>query len=206
MKSIGALLSLGLLLFTLAGKVTILGFWIYLATAIICQIVSLLIVVPKYPAYIDLDAARKASHSDVKTWDKVILWILAGVTFLMYGLAALDLGHLHVGQLSVWFAIPGVGLYPHFERGVRIQSERQHRVIKTGPYRFIRHPGYLGSVLFYMAFPLMSGSVLTWCGGMLGILGIVVRTSLEDKTLQQELAGYAEYAREVRYRLVPHVW
>jgi protein-S-isoprenylcysteine O-methyltransferase Ste14 len=219
-RSIGALMSLGLLLFTLAGKVAILGFWIYLATAIIYQIVSLLIVVPRYPAYIDLDEARKARHSNVKTWDKVVLWVLAGVTFLMYGLAALDLGHLHVGQLSVWFSIPGVALYlvssmlnqwamvhnPHFERGVRIQSEGEHRVARTGPYSYVRHPGYLGSMLFYIAFPLISGSMLAWCGSMLGILGILARTSLEDKTLQQELAGYAEYAREVRYRLVPYVW
>jgi protein-S-isoprenylcysteine O-methyltransferase Ste14 len=219
-KSIGALMSLGLLLFTLAGEVTILGFWIYLATAIIYQLVSLLIIVPKYPAYIALDEARKAKRADVKTWDKVLLWGLAGATFVMYGLAALDLGHLHIGQLSIWFAIPGVALYlissmlnqwamvhnPHFERGVRIQLEREHRVAQTGPYRYVRHPGYLGSILFYLAFPLISGSLLAWCGGALGMLGILVRTSLEDKTLQQELSGYAEYAREVRYRLVPHVW
>ena len=172
-KSVGALMSLGLLLFTLAGKVTILGFWIYLATAIIYQVVSLLILVPRYPAYIDLDVARKARHSDVKTWDRVLLWALAGATFLMYGLAALDLGHLDVGQLSVWFSIPGVALYlvssmlnqwamvhnPHFERGVRIQSEREHRVARTGPYSYVRHPGYLGSTLFYISFPLISGYV-----------------------------------------------
>ena len=219
-KSVGALMSLGLLLFTLAGKVTILGFWIYLATAIIYQVVSLLILVPRYPAYIDLDVARKARHSDVKTWDRVLLWALAGATFLMYGLAALDLGHLDVGQLSVWFSIPGVALYlvssmlnqwamvhnPHFERGVRIQSEREHRVARTGPYSYVRHPGYLGSILFYIAFPLISGSVLAWCGSTLGILGVLARTSLEDKTLQRELSGYAEYARQVRFRLVPYVW
>lgn len=220
MKSTGALASLGLLLFTLAGKVNILGFWIYIAIAILYQAISLLIIVPKYPAYIVLDEARKVRHTDVKAWDKVVLWALAGSTFLMYGLAALDLGHLHVGQLSVWFAIPGVLLYiigsmlnqwamvhnPHFERGVRIQHEREHRVARTGPYSYVRHPGYLGSVLFYVAFPLISGSALALCGGTLGIIGILVRTSLEDRTLREELAGYAEYAQEVGYRLIPYVW
>jgi protein-S-isoprenylcysteine O-methyltransferase Ste14 len=219
-KSVGALISLGLLLFTLAGRVNILGFWIYLVTAILYQVVVLLIIVPRYPAYMDLDEVRKASHANVKVWDKVVLWILAGATFLMYGLAALDLGHLHIGQLSVWFAIPGVALYlvssvlnqwamvhnPHFERAVRIQSERGHRVVRSGPYHYVRHPGYLGTLLFYVAFPLISGSVLAGCGGVLGIIGILVRTSLEDKTLRKELAGYTEYAREVRYRLVPYVW
>jgi len=219
-KSAGALMALGLLLFTLADTVNILGFWIYIAVAIFYQIISLLIIVPRYPAYVDLDEVRKARHPNEKAWDKVILWALAGATFLMYGLAALDLGHLHIGQLSVWLALPGVALYiissmlnqwamlhnPHFERAVRIQSEREHRVARTGPYSYVRHPGYLGSVLFYVAFPLISGSGLALCGGALGIIGMLVRISLEDRTLRKELAGYAEYAQEVRYRLVQYVW
>jgi protein-S-isoprenylcysteine O-methyltransferase Ste14 len=219
-KGAGALASLGLLLFTLAGRVDIVGFWLYIGVAILYQVVSLLVIVPRYPAYVDLDEARKAQHADVKEWDKVILWILAGSTFLMYGLAAWDLGHLHLGELSPWFAIPGILLYilssalnqwamvhnPHFERAVRIQHERRHRVARTGPYRYVRHPGYLGSVLFYAAFPLISGSALALCGGALGIVGMLARTGLEDRTLRQELVGYAEYAEEVRYRLVPYVW
>jgi len=220
MKSAGSLATLGFLLFTLAGKVDILGFWIYIVVAILYQVISLLIIVPKYPEYVALDDARKARPTNVKRWDRVLLWALVGFTFLMYGLAALDLGHLHVGKLSLWFALPGVVLYivssmlnqwamvhnPHFERGVRIQHERDHRVVKTGPYRYVRHPGYLGSVLFFIAFPLISGSVLALWGGTLGIIGILVRTSLEDRTLREELAGYAEYAQEVRYRLIPYVW
>jgi protein-S-isoprenylcysteine O-methyltransferase Ste14 len=220
MKGAGALASLGLLLFTLAGKTNVLGFWIYIATAILYQVISLLIIVPKYPELVALDDARKVKHTNEKGWDKVVLWTLAGSTFLMYGLAALDLGHLHVGELSLWFAIPGVVLYiissmlnqwamvhnPHFERVVRIQHEREHRVVKTGPYSYVRHPGYLGSMLFYVAFPLISGSALALCGGTLGIIGILVRTSLEDRTLREELAGYAEYAQAVRYRLMPCVW
>ena len=70
----------------------------------------------------------------------------------------------------------------------------------------MRHPAYLGSLLFYVAFPLISGSVLAWCGGTLGIIGVLMRTSLEDRTLREELAGYAEYAQQVRHRLMPHVW
>jgi protein-S-isoprenylcysteine O-methyltransferase Ste14 len=219
-RSTGALASLALLLFTLAGTVNIPGFWIYTAVAIAYQVISLLIIVPRYPAYVDLANARQARHADVKGWDRVILWALAGSTFVMYGLAALDLGHLHIGQLSVWFAIPGVVLYivgsmlnqwamlhnPHFERAVRIQHERGHRVATTGPYGYVRHPGYLGSVLFYVAFPLISGSALASCGSTLGLVGILVRTALEDRTLREELAGYAEYAQQVRYRLMPYLW
>jgi protein-S-isoprenylcysteine O-methyltransferase Ste14 len=218
--SAGALASLGLLLFTLAGTLDILGFWIYVALAILYQVISLFIIVPRYPAYVDLDEARRARHADVKGWDRLVLWALAGSTFVMYGLAALDLGRFHIGQLSVWFAVPGVVLYiggsmlnqwamvhnPHFERCVRIQHDREHRAARTGPYRYVRHPGYLGSVLFYVAFPLIAGSALALCGCALGIIGVLVRTSLEDRTLREELAGYAEYAQEVRHRLVPYVW
>lgn len=220
MKSAGALASLGLLLFTLAGRVDIFGFWIYITVAILSQFVGLLIIVPRYPAYVDLDDARRMRHSNEKKWDRLVLWALTGSTFLMYGLAALDLGHFHVGQLSLWFAIPGVALYiissilnqwamvhnPHFERVVRIQHEREHRVAKTGPYLYVRHPGYLGSVLFYVAFPLISGSALALCGGVLAVIGILVRTNLEDRTLREELVGYAEYSQEVRHRLMPYVW
>jgi protein-S-isoprenylcysteine O-methyltransferase Ste14 len=219
-KSIGALAALGLLLFTLAGRIDIVGFWIYIALAILYQVVSLVVIVPRYPELLDLDDARKAMHSNVKRWDIVFLWALAGTTLLMYGLAALDLGHLRIGRLSLWLAVPGIALYivssllnqwamihnPHFERSVRIQHERGHRVVRTGPYRYVRHPGYLGSLLFYIAFPLISGSALALSAGALGIIWVLVRTSLEDKTLQEELAGYAEYAREVRYRLFPKMW
>ena len=218
--SVGALASLGLLLFTLAGRINILGFWIYVAVAILYQVVSLLIIVPRYPAYIDLDEARRARHANVKGWDRLVVWALAGATFVMYGLATLDLGHLHVGRLPVWFAIPGVALYvggsmlnqwamvhnPHFERCVRIQHDREHRVARTGPYRYVRHPGYLGSLLFYVAFPLITGSALALSGSALGIAGVLVRTALEDGTLREELAGYPEYAQDVRHKLVPYVW
>jgi protein-S-isoprenylcysteine O-methyltransferase Ste14 len=184
------------------------------------QVVSLLVIVPRYPAYLDLDEVRRRRHANVKGWDTVVVWALAGSTFLMYVLAALDLGRLHVGQLSPWFAVPGVVLYivgstlnqwamvhnPHFERCVRIQEERGHRVARTGPYRYVRHPGYLGSALFYLAFPLIAGSALALCGGLMGIIGVLVRTALEDRTLREELSGYARYAQEVRHRLLPYVW
>ena len=95
---------------------------------------------------------------------------------------------------------------PHFERGVRIQTDRGHRVVATGPYRCVRHPGYLGSVLGFVSFPLIVGSAIALLGSILCIVGMVVRTYLEDKTLNQELAGYTEYTRIVRYRLIPYVW
>lgn len=89
---------------------------------------------------------------------------------------------------------------------VRIQSERGHTTVTGGPYRWLRHPGYAATILADLAAPLVLGSL--WAlipGGLTGAI-IVIRTALEDRTLQAELAGYREYTRRVRYRLLPGVW
>ena len=76
----------------------------------------------------------------------------------------------------------------------------------SGPYRYVRHPGYLGSVVGFVSFPLIVGSGIALLGSVLCIAGMIVRTYLEDRTLRQELPGYVEYAQIVRYRLIPYVW
>lgn len=99
-----------------------------------------------------------------------------------------------------------MGVNPFFEKTVRIQTERGHRVIDTGPYAFIRHPGYLGFFGWLLSVPLMLGSAWALLPATLAILSLVVRTALEDRTLREELGGYAAYAARVRYRLIPGVW
>jgi len=94
----------------------------------------------------------------------------------------------------------------YFEQFVRIQEERGHRVVSTGPYRFARHPGYLGAILGALATPLMLGSAWSFIPAGLICLLFVVRTGLEDRTLRRELPGYEEYTRHTRFRLVPLVW
>jgi protein-S-isoprenylcysteine O-methyltransferase Ste14 len=94
----------------------------------------------------------------------------------------------------------------HFEGTVRIQEGRGHQVISSGPYRYVRHPGYAAVILTFMGTGLAVGS---WAGLLVGALGsilFVVRTALEDRTLQAELPGYTEFARQTRYRLLPGVW
>ena len=95
---------------------------------------------------------------------------------------------------------------PFFEKTVRIQAERGHRVIDTGPYAFVRHPGYVGFLAWIVSAPLLLGSVWAWVPALLGVVGVVVRTALEDRTLRRELTGYDEYARRVPFRLIPGVW
>ncbi len=215
-----SLSSLGVLFFVVAGTLKILGFWIYAGTVLIYQIVSLLILVPRYPAYVELARVRKVQRTDAKKWDKLIIRILLVTAFLMYGLAAFDLGRAHLGILPLWIAPLGILFYaagsalnqwamiynPHFEKEVRIQSDRAHQVITAGPYRIVRHPGYFGSLLGYISFPIILGSALAFIGTTLCIGGTIVRTYLEDQTLCRELDGYRAYTQTVPHRLIPFVW
>ena len=86
------------------------------------------------------------------------------------------------------------------------RSERGHRVIDTGPYRYVRHPGYVGFVGWALSAPLLLGSWWALVPAVLTIASMVIRTALEDRTLHEELSGYREYASRVRYRLIPGVW
>ena len=99
-----------------------------------------------------------------------------------------------------------MGENPFFEKTVRIQSDRGHRVVDIGPYRLVRHPGYLGFFGWILSTPLLLGSWWAFVPALLSIAGIVVRTALEDRTLKAELPGYADYAKRTRYRLVPGIW
>ena len=93
-----------------------------------------------------------------------------------------------------------------FSTFVRIQKERGHEVCDSGPYRIVRHPGYAGNLLALPGIVLALGSVWTLIPVVIAITIAVMRTELEDKTLQEELKGYKEYVQRVRYRLIPGLY
>ncbi len=93
-----------------------------------------------------------------------------------------------------------------FSGMVRIQSERGHHVVSSGPYHWIRHPGYAGALLTYLATPVFLDSYWAFLPALFVTIVLVIRTSLEDKALQHDLEGYRAYAKQVRYRLLPGVW
>jgi protein-S-isoprenylcysteine O-methyltransferase Ste14 len=93
-----------------------------------------------------------------------------------------------------------------FSAVVRIQSDRGQHVVTTGPYRFVRHPGYVGALLATVAAPLVLDALWAMVPTLVVVVAVVVRTALEDATLRDELAGYAEYGERTRYRLLPGVW
>jgi protein-S-isoprenylcysteine O-methyltransferase Ste14 len=93
-----------------------------------------------------------------------------------------------------------------FSGMVRIQNERGHHLVASGPYLWMRHPGYAGSLLVYLVAPAFLDSVWAYLPAVFLLIILVIRTSLEDRFLQDQLPGYQEYASRVRYRLVPGVW
>jgi protein-S-isoprenylcysteine O-methyltransferase Ste14 len=93
-----------------------------------------------------------------------------------------------------------------FSGMVRIQTDRSQQVVSSGPYHWMRHPGYAGSLLVYLAIPFFLDTSWAFLPAVVFAIAVVIRTSLEDKTLQEELEGYREYTQRVRYRLLPGVW
>ncbi len=165
--------------------------------------------------------AERGQAELTETWDKVLslLWALA--QFLLLPLvAALDVRLLWSGELAlgwhlagaVLFAL-GLGLFSwamltnaYFSTVVRIQSERGQTVCTSGPYRVVRHPGYAGAVLQSLGIPVLLGSWWALIPGLFAAAFISARAAFEDRLLQSSLPGYPEYARKVRYRLLPGIW
>jgi len=102
--------------------------------------------------------------------------------------------------------IRAMGENPFFEKTVRIQRELDHYVVDTGPYRIVRHPGYVGLIGWILSVPLLLMSTWAMFPAGLAVFWVLVRTALEDHTLQKKLPGYSDYATTVRSRLVPGVW
>ena len=108
--------------------------------------------------------------------------------------------------LSAAFSLWSMLHNPFFEGTIRIQNDRMHKVIKSGPYKIVRHPGYIGMLLGSFPLPFAFGSALSFIPVFIMVIIVFVRTFYEDKTLQEELTGYSDYCKEVKYRLIPYIW
>jgi protein-S-isoprenylcysteine O-methyltransferase Ste14 len=93
-----------------------------------------------------------------------------------------------------------------FSQIVRIQSERGHGVVTGGPYHYVRHPAYVGMIVFELAMSILLASWWALIASGLCAILLILRTALEDRTLQAELTGYVDYSRQVRHRLLPGIW
>ena len=139
-----------------------------------------------------LEAATQFESTADAEWSSLGLW----ATILGVVLSSL------AWMILTWAMLTN----PHFEATVRIQTDRDHRVVTTGPYAIVRHPGYVGAGLWVLGSPLIVGSVYGLIPAGITIVLPVLRTYLEDQTLQAELPDYAEYTKRVKCRLVPDIW
>jgi len=191
--------------------------WLFLALLASTFAFNLTLVLSKNPT---LMRERWKRRKDTKRFDKVfgVVYLVAMVTFFV--LAGMDAVRYQWTSMPSSLLFVGVAMHvlgmipvlwalltnPHLETTVRIQTDRGHRVISDGPYRYVRHPMYVGIILLFFGWSLVLGS---WVAlGVAGVLAalFVVRTALEDKTLRNELPGYTEFCEKTRYRLVPGVW
>lgn len=166
------------------------------------------------------ERAHFMKHENVRQWDKILAPLLAfggGMIPLVAGLDKLldwsPVYSMPVESTALVIMLAGytLGSYALIENRffsgmVRIQSERGHQVISSGPYRWMRHPGYTGAILSYLAIPLFLDSGWAFIPAGFLTIALIIRTALEDKVLHAELKGYSEYASSVRYRLLPGVW
>ena len=216
-RSVAALLVLALLLFIPAGSISWTRGWLFLLVLVTDLGVSALYLWRINP---EIFAARSRIHPGTKRWDRILLGLLFPAMLAIPPVAALDDGRFHWSRMSWWFVGLGYLLLTtavaitawaqavnrFFEPGVRIQTERGHHVVDTGPYAIIRHPGYFAACLLFPGIALALGSWWALVPAGFAVLLIVIRTAWEDRTLHAELAGYAAYAKRVRFRLIPGVW
>jgi protein-S-isoprenylcysteine O-methyltransferase Ste14 len=191
--------------------------WVYLGMVAVIQVITALVLIPRNP---ELLVERSQLREGAKKWDiglavlmaysPVLMAIAAGLEWRLVApppaLTAAAFSGVTLAVLGTLLTLWAMTANPFFSGVLRIQEERGHFVASSGPYRWMRHPGYTGMLAFILATPLILGSlwalwVALFAGGV-----TILRTNLEDRTLQAELEGYDEYAGRVRYRLFPYIW
>jgi protein-S-isoprenylcysteine O-methyltransferase Ste14 len=206
-----------LILFAAAGRLDWLWAWVYLGICVVTVAVNSTFLRRVSPETI----AERGRPKEMKDWDKVVsgLWALA-IYLVLPLVAGLDVRFAWTPDPGAAWNIAGavvleagLALFSwamivnaFFSTAARIQSDRGQTVCRTGPYRFVRHPGYVGAILQSLGTPILLGSLWALIPGLVAAALMIVRTALEDRMLQAELTGYPDYARQVRYRLVPGIW
>jgi protein-S-isoprenylcysteine O-methyltransferase Ste14 len=192
--------------------------WALSGMYILWSVSTAILVLPINPGML---AERARPQAGTKKWDIALLGVMGILMVVEYVVASLDVRWGWSPQLPLAMQIIGLMVAvlgfdvlfvwamvsnAFFVATVRIQLDRQHTVTSSGPYRYVRHPGYAGSLLLHLATPFMLNSLWAIIPASMTIVVLVVRTILEDKTLHAELPGYKEYADRVPCRLIPGVW
>ena len=207
---------LGVLLFVSAGRIDWIRAWFYLGLTTTVMLINFVVLLSANPEVI---AARARMGRGTKRFDKIFAILSLPLGVAIFVVAGLEAGRWG-GDLGPTVAAVGIVLVcladipilssmmvnRHLEKTVRIQSEREHAVVTTGAYQYVRHPMYVGMLLQNLGCPLLLGSQWALVPAALASVALIIRTSLEDQTLQNELPGYREFAAQTKYRLFPGIW
>lgn len=211
------LLIQAVILFLVSGRFDWTWAWVLLSIYLISIAVNSAFMLRSTPDTV----AERGRAALTRNWDKILSGLWGLMQFLAIPLvAALDLRFGWTGELSLAWHITGAILLAaglalfgwamianaYFSTAMRIQSERGQTVCRSGPYRFVRHPGYAGTLLQSLGMPLLLGSWWALIPGLFAGAFITARAAFEDRMLRAELPGYTDYTRDVHYRLIPGVW
>ncbi len=160
-------------------------------------------------------------HKEQKVWDKALMLLVFITGIGLYLLPGFDVIRYEWSDpFPVWVRVIAMLIHipcfvllgwvmrenTYLSQVVKIDKERGHKVITTGPYAYVRHPMYTITIILLFAVPVALGSRFTLIISLFLIVLLIVRTYLEDRTLHAELVGYPEYAKQTIYRLIPGVW
>jgi protein-S-isoprenylcysteine O-methyltransferase Ste14 len=208
---------MGTALFWPAGRLDWWQGWAALAVTAVWSAGTAVIILLTHPGLL---RERLGPRRGAKAWDTAIVRVLGALLIARFIIAGLDQRYGWSGAwpaaaqaaalipfaLGSWLFLWAARANAFFSQMVRIQTERGHTVASGGPYRYVRHPGYLGALAHEVAMPVLLGSWWAAIPSGINVVLLIVRTALEDRTLRAELPGYAEYAGRVPYRLLPGVW
>lgn len=210
-------LVIGIMLFVSAGRLDWTAAWLFLGVYTGIILTLGVWAIRKNP---DVVNERGRLAKNIKGWDKILVTLYSGLSCVAFIVAGLDAGRFGWSMVPTSLQIAGLvclvlesamtywamAVNPFLAAFVRIQTDRGQYVVTTGPYRYVRHPMYAGILIMWPSIALALGSWWALVPAAAIALVFVIRTALEDRTLQAELPGYAEYARQTRYRLIPGVW
>ena len=216
-KSLIGTLFFLLMLFISAGRINYWQGWLYATICIISVLLNSFALKNKD----EIAAERSGVKSGTKSWDKRILGLSTVTLIITYIVTGLDSGrfqwspsfHWSINTIGAILILLGEVIFlmaqkqnKFFSSLMRIQTDRGHTVCDTGIYKIIRHPAYFGNIITATGIPLILGSLWGFIPSVVSIFLILIRTSLEDKTLIKELDGYRDYTYKTQYRLLPYIW
>ncbi|MBI3520199.1 MAG: isoprenylcysteine carboxylmethyltransferase family protein [Bacteroidetes bacterium] len=216
LRAFGSTVFFTTLLFVCAGKLNYIPGWIYFSTTVMTTLMTFIVT-----QHNDDLLKERSNAAQGASWDKLILGLSAIVFVISIVLSGLDSGRFEwspkvnwqINSLGAFITMAGHGIFltaqkqnKFFSAVYRIQADRGHAVCDTGIYKIVRHPGYLGMIISLIGFPVLTGSLWSSIPIVVAIIILVIRTTIEDKSLIKELHGYLDYTKRTPYRLIPYIW